>query len=91
MPNRWVDFVKNYSKENNISYTCAMCEIKNKGLYKPLKKEEPKPVEKRITIKTKKQKEKEQSKAPEFSKQEKYIKLIIEYVDNYNLAELKNI
>jgi hypothetical protein len=54
MANRWVEFVKNYSKENNISYTCAMCEIKNKGLYKPLKKGEPKPVEKTITIKTKK-------------------------------------
>ena len=39
MANRWVEFVKNYAKEKNISYTCAMCEIKNKGLYKPLKKE----------------------------------------------------
>ena len=55
MPNRWVDFVRNYSKENNISYTCSMCEIKTKGLYKPLKKEKPKPVEKTITIKRKKE------------------------------------
>ena len=37
MVNRWVEFVKNYSKENNISYTCAMCDIKTKGLYTPLK------------------------------------------------------
>ena len=38
MANRWVEFVKEYSKKNNISYTCAMCEIKTKGLYKPLEK-----------------------------------------------------
>ena len=54
MTNRWVDFVKKYAKENNISYTCAMCKIKNKGLYKPLKKEENKEEEKIFTIKTKK-------------------------------------
>jgi beta-glucosidase-like glycosyl hydrolase len=64
MANRWVEFVKNYAKENNISYTCAMCEIKTKGLYKPLKKEEPKPVEKTITIKTKKQKFKKEKTQP---------------------------
>ena len=39
MVNRWVEFVKNYSKENNMSYTCAMCDIKTKGIYTPLKKE----------------------------------------------------
>ena len=40
MTNRWVEFVKIYAKEKNISYNCAMCEIKTKNLYKPLKKEE---------------------------------------------------
>jgi hypothetical protein len=54
MTNRWVEFVKNYAKENKISYTCAMCEIKNKGLYKPLKKEAIKEEPKIFTIKTKK-------------------------------------
>ena len=42
MANRWVEFVKQYANENNISYTCAMCEIKTKGLYKPLEKQETK-------------------------------------------------
>jgi dTDP-4-amino-4,6-dideoxygalactose transaminase len=37
MVNRWVEFVKNYSKDNKMSYTCAMCDIKTKGLYTPLK------------------------------------------------------
>ena len=54
MANRWILFVKNYAKENNISYTCAMCEIKTKNLYKPLKKEANKEEPKIITIKTKK-------------------------------------
>ena len=44
MANRWIEFVKNYAKEQNISYTCVMCEIKTKNLYKPLKKKEPKIV-----------------------------------------------
>ena len=54
MANRWILFIKNYAKENNISYTCAMCEIKTKNLYKPLKKEAIKEEPKIITIKTKK-------------------------------------
>ena len=61
MANRWVEFVKAYAKENNISYTCAMCEIKNKGLYTPLKKdaikeEEPKIFSKMVKVKKQKQK-----------------------------------
>jgi hypothetical protein len=39
MANRWIDFVKAYAKDKNISYTFAMCEIKTKNVYKPLKKE----------------------------------------------------
>ena len=31
MANRWIDFVKAYAKDKNISYTCAMCEIKTKN------------------------------------------------------------
>ena len=62
MANRWINFVKAYAADNNISYTCSMCEIKTKGLYKPLKKEEPKPVEKTITVKTKKQKLKKKNR-----------------------------
>jgi hypothetical protein len=58
MANRWVEFVKEYAKENNISYTCAMCEIKTKGLYKPLEKQEEKGDIK--TIKIKKQKAKKE-------------------------------
>jgi hypothetical protein len=58
MANRWVEFVKKYANENNISYTCAMCEIKTKGLYKPLEKQEEKGDIK--TIKIKKQKAKKE-------------------------------
>ena len=57
MANRWVEFVKEYSKKNNISYTCAMCEIKTKGLYRPLDKPETKEDIKTIKIKQRKQKD----------------------------------
>jgi hypothetical protein len=56
MANRWVEFVKKYASENNISYTCAMCEIKTKGLYKPLNKQKTKEDIKTIKIKQRKQK-----------------------------------
>ena len=72
MVNRWVEFVKNYAKEQNISYTCAMCEIKTKGLYKPLKKEaikeEPKIFSK--IVKVKKQKQKKQKEEEEEEEEE---------------------
>jgi hypothetical protein len=74
MANRWIEFVKNYAKENNISYTCAMCEINTKNLYKPLKKEANREEEPKIfTIKTKKTnpKQKEEVK-PKEDKQLKY-------------------
>ena len=58
MTNKWVEFVKEYSKKNNISYTCAMCEIKTKGLYRPLTKQETK--EETIKIKQTKQKQKKE-------------------------------
>jgi hypothetical protein len=60
MANRWVEFVKKYANENNISYTCAMCEIKTKGLYKPLEKQETKGDIKTIKIKQKKTKQKKE-------------------------------
>ena len=47
MPNRWIEFVRKYSKENNISWNCAICEIKEKGLYTPLNKQQQKEEEKR--------------------------------------------
>jgi hypothetical protein len=56
MANRWIEFVKKYANENNISYTCAMCEIKTKGLYKPLNKQETKEDIKTIKIKQQKAK-----------------------------------
>jgi hypothetical protein len=56
MANRWIEFVKKYANENNISYTCAMCEIKTKGLYKPLNKQETKEDIKTIKIKQQKPK-----------------------------------
>ena len=40
MANRWIELVKAYAKDKSISYTCAMCEIKTKNLYKPLKKKQ---------------------------------------------------
>ena len=47
MPNRWIEFVRKYSEENNISWNCSICEIKEKGLYKPLNKQQQKEEEKR--------------------------------------------
>ena len=46
MPNRWIEFVRKYSEENNISWNCAICEIKEKGLYTPLNKQQQKEEEK---------------------------------------------
>ena len=40
MSNPWIEFVKGYAKDNNLSYLCAMCEISkdpNKKGYKPKK------------------------------------------------------
>lgn len=80
MANRWVEFVKKYANENNISYTCAMCEIKTKGLYKPLEKQEKKGNTKTIKIKKQKAKkeieyededEEEEEKVIEKTKEEK--------------------
>jgi len=37
MPNPWIDFIKKYAKDNNLSYLCAMCEVSkdpNKKGYK---------------------------------------------------------
>ena len=70
MANRWVEFVKKYASENNISYTCAMCEIKTKGLYKPLNKQETKEDIKTIKIKQKKPKQKKETKQKERENEE---------------------
>ena len=37
MPNRYVEFVKEYAIKNKLGWNCAVCEIKEKGLYKPIK------------------------------------------------------
>jgi hypothetical protein len=65
MANKWIEIVKAHAAKNNIYYTCAMCDIKTKGLYKPTtkpKKEEPQQQSKTTTIKIKKQKPKEDKK-----------------------------
>ena len=38
MPNRYIEFVKDFSEKNNISWNCAVCKIKENNLYKPLDK-----------------------------------------------------
>ena len=52
MPNPWVDFVRAYAKDNNISYGCAISEA---GVaYRKMKQEaklSKTPTKKRITIK----------------------------------------
>ena len=45
MPNRWIEFVRKNSHEKNISWNCAICEIKEKGLYKPINKQQQKEEE----------------------------------------------
>ena len=52
MPNAWVEFVRQYAKENNLSYGCAISEAS--PAYRKMKQEAktPKvPTKKRITIK----------------------------------------
>ena len=36
MPNRYIEFVKDFSEKNNISWNCAVYKIKENNLYKPL-------------------------------------------------------
>ena len=38
MPNRYIEFVKDYSKTKNINWNCAVCKIQENNLYKPLNK-----------------------------------------------------
>lgn len=38
MANKWIEFVRSYMNENNISYHCALCEIKKNNLYTPVTK-----------------------------------------------------
>ena len=47
MPNRYIEFVKDYSEKNNISWNCAVCKIKENNLYKPLNKKQQKEEEKK--------------------------------------------
>jgi hypothetical protein len=57
MRNAWVEFVRQYAKENNLSYGCAISEAS--PAYRKMKQEAktPKtPTKKRITIKPKNEK-----------------------------------
>jgi hypothetical protein len=47
MPNRYIQFVKDFSEKNNISWNCAVCKIKENNLYKPLDKKQQKEEEKK--------------------------------------------
>jgi hypothetical protein len=47
MPNRYVEFFKNYATEKNISWNCAICQIKESNLYKPLNKKQQKEEKKK--------------------------------------------
>jgi hypothetical protein len=53
MAKRWVEFVKKIFKRKKMSYSCAMCEIKFKGLYKPLTKDVNKEDPQIFTIQSK--------------------------------------
>ena len=33
MPNQWIDFIKDYAKKNNLSYSCAMSQPAAKQEY----------------------------------------------------------
>jgi hypothetical protein len=87
MANRWIECVKAYARDKNISYTCAMSEIKTMNLYKPLKKEAIKEDPKIVTIKTKKtnQKIKEEGKPKKKDKKLKYndnLQNLLKYLDS---------
>ena len=95
MANRWIEFVKNYAKEQNISYTCAMCEIKTKNLYKPLKKEANREEEPKIfTIKTKKTNQKKiEEEKPKEDKQLKYndvLHKLLQFLNSNYIEKIKS-
>jgi len=52
MPNEWVNFLKKYAQENNISYGCAISEAG--PAYRKMKEE--KNQKKQVIIRVKKQK-----------------------------------
>jgi len=52
MPNEWVNFLKKYAQENNISYGCAISEAG--PAYRKMKAEQNQ--KKQVTIRVKKQK-----------------------------------
>ena len=59
MPNRYVEFVKEYAIKNKLGWTCAVCEIKEKELYKHVKTLSVKAKEpEKIIIKRKKKRKK---------------------------------
>ena len=64
MPNRYIEFVKDFSEKNNISWNCAVCKIQENNIYKPLNK--------------KQQKEEETNKVETIKQIETYIKSIQE-------------
>ena len=52
MPNEWVAFLKQYAKDNNVSYACAISEAS--PAYRKMKEEKKQKIQ--ITIKRKKKK-----------------------------------
>ena len=47
MPNKYIAFVKDFSEKNNITRNCAVCQIQENNLYKPLNKKQQKEEEKK--------------------------------------------
>ena len=102
MVNQWILFLRQYAKDNNISYSCAITEAA--PVYRKMKEEmknkeeEPKIFSKMVKVKKQKQKkqkeEEEDEEVPKLDLElpnaaDNYIKLMNEYVDKYNLTELK--
>jgi len=65
MPNPWVDFVRAYANENNLSYGCAISEAGPK--YRKMKAMHAKPKEKKkskITVQKQEKEEKPEEVEP---------------------------
>ena len=76
MSNRWVDHVRKFAKDNNMTYMCAITEASK--TYKKTKDDELKSTPKMTT-----------KAIPKEQDDKKYIRLIEEYLEKYDNSNLK--
>lgn len=78
--NKWIDHIKNYAKENNMTYACALGDPGCKDSYKKMKEEKSTP-EKKISTK---EIQERQKKAEQQTSNDKFSKSLLDELDNEN-------